>query len=174
MPVMDPSAIHDAAPEPTPSWVFKSIPRVIAFGLGSGLLRPGPGTWGTLMGWLLWILVIGRLSDAVIAAVIIAAFALGCWACQRTGTEMGRPDHGGMVWDEIVAFWLVLWLTPDSLLAQLLAFIIFRLFDIIKPPPIHFFDGHFKNGFGVMWDDILAAAYSLLVIAVLVRFEVLS
>src|SRR3546814_7715192 len=78
-----------------------------------------------------------------------------------------------MVWDEIVAFWLVLWLTPDSLLAQLLAFIIFRLFDIIKPPPIHFFDGHFKNGFGVMWDDILAAAYSLLVIAVLVRFEVL-
>src|SRR3546814_11822690 len=90
MPVMDPSAIHDAAPEPTPSWVFKSIPRVIAFGLGSGLLRPGPGTWGTLMGWLLWILVIGRLSDAVIAAVIIAAFALGCWACQRTGRSEER------------------------------------------------------------------------------------
>ncbi|NYT83977.1 phosphatidylglycerophosphatase A family protein [Pollutimonas harenae] len=173
MPAMDPSAINDTKPEPTPSWVFKSVPRVIAFGLGSGLLKPAPGTWGTLMGWLLWVLVIGRLSDTAIAVSIIAAFALGCWVCQRTGVEMGRPDHGGMVWDEIVAFWLVLWLTPDGLIAQLLAFVVFRLFDIIKPPPIHFFDGRFKNGFGVMWDDILAAAYSLLVIAVLVRLEVL-
>ncbi|MGB6103760.1 MAG: phosphatidylglycerophosphatase A [Pusillimonas sp.] len=174
MPAMDPSAPTNTVPEPSPSWVFKSFPRIIAFGLGSGLIRPAPGTWGTLLGWLLWVLVVARLPDAVIAAVILAAFSLGCWACQRTGKEMGRPDHGGMVWDEIVAFWLVLWLTPDSFGAQALAFVIFRLFDIIKPPPIHFFDRRLKNGFGVMWDDILAAAYSLLLIAVLVRLEVLS
>src|SRR5690606_22288080 len=148
MPAMDPSAPHDTAPEPTPAWVFKSALRIIAFGLGSGLLKPGPGTWGTLMGWLLWVLGIGRLSDPVMAVVLVVAFALGCWACQRTGAEMGRPDHGGMVWDEIVAFWLVLWLTPAGWGAQLLAFIIFRFFDIIKPPPIHFFDSRFKNGFG--------------------------
>jgi phosphatidylglycerophosphatase A len=79
-----------------------------------------------------------------------------------------------MVWDEIVAFWLVLWLTPDNLIAQAVAFAVFRFFDILKPPPIHFFDSHFKNGFGVMWDDIVAAVYSLLVIAVLVRLEVLA
>ncbi|NYT58285.1 phosphatidylglycerophosphatase A [Alcaligenaceae bacterium] len=173
MPPMDPSVKNDIAPQPTPSWVFKSVPRIIAFGLGSGLIRPAPGTWGTLLGWLLWVLAVGRLSDATIAAVILAGFVLGCWACQRTGTEMGRPDHGGMVWDEIIAFWLVLWLTPAGWGAQLLAFVIFRLFDIIKPPPIHFFDNRLKNGFGVMWDDILAAAYSLLLIAVLVRLEVL-
>ncbi len=174
MPAMDPSAPTNTVPGPSPSWVFKSFPRIIAFGLGSGLIRPAPGTWGTLLGWLLWVLVVARLPDAVIAVVILAAFSLGCWACQRTGKEMGRPDHGGMVWDEIVAFWLVLWLTPDSFGAQALAFVIFRLFDIIKPPPIHFFDRRLKNGFGVMWDDILAAAYSLLLIAVLVRLEVLS
>ena len=146
---------------------------MIAFGFGSGLLKPGPGTWGTLMGWLLWALLIGRLSDPVIAGVLVAAFLLGCWACQRTGAEMQRPDYGGMVWDEIVAFWLVLWLTPAGFWTQLLAFVVFRFFDVIKPPPIRFFDRRFKNGLGVMWDDMLAAAYSLLLIAILVRLQVL-
>jgi phosphatidylglycerophosphatase A len=115
---------------------------------------------------------VARLPDTYIAVLLVAAFALGCWTCQRVGKEMGRADDGGMVWDEIVAFWLVLWLTPDSFGAQLLAFVVFRFFDIVKPPPISFFDRHFKNGFGVMWDDIVAAAYSLLVIAILVRLEV--
>jgi phosphatidylglycerophosphatase A len=158
--------------KPTAAWVFKSFPRIISFGFGSGLIRPAPGTWGTLLGWALWVLAVSRLSDALIGVVLVAAFALGCWTSHVVGKEMGRPDDGGMVWDEVVAFSLVLWLTPDSFGAQLLAFIVFRLFDIIKPPPIHFFDSHFKNGFGVMWDDIVAAAYSLLVLAVLVRLEV--
>ena len=86
---------------------------------------------------------------------------------------MGQPDHGGMVWDEMVAIWLVLWMVPQSLVYQLLGFVVFRVFDIIQPAPIHFFDSHFKNGFGVMWDDIVAAAYTLLLIAVLVRLQVL-
>lgn len=175
MPVVDPSSNpNNVSPEPDTSWVFKSVPRVIAFGLGSGLIRPAPGTWGTLLGWLLWVLIVARLPDLVIAVTIVSGFALGCWVCQRVGKEMGRPDHGGMVWDEIVAFWLILWLTPAGFVPQLVAFVIFRLFDVMKPPPIHFFDRRLKNGFGVMWDDILAAAYSLLLIAILVRLEVLS
>lgn len=157
---------------PGPRWVFRSLPRIISFGFGAGLIRPAPGTWGTLLGWLLWVVALGKLSDIYIAMVLPAAFALGCWTCHRVGKEMGRPDHGGMVWDEVVAFWLVLWLTPDSFGAQALAFVLFRSFDILKPAPIRFFDGHFKNGFGVMWDDIVAAAYSLLVIAILYRLEV--
>lgn len=160
--------------QPTAAWVFRSAPRIISFGLGSGLLRPAPGTWGTLLAWVLWVVGVSRLPDAYIGILLLAAFALGCWTCHRVGKEMGRPDHGGMVWDEIVAFWLVLWLTPSGWWTQLLAFVIFRFFDIIKPPPIHFFDSRLKNGFGVMWDDIVAAAYSLLLIAVLVRFEVLT
>ena len=160
--------------QPTAAWVFRSPLRILAFGLGSGLLRPAPGTWGTLCGWLLWVLIVARLPDTAIAAVLAGGFALGCWACQRAGREMGAPDHGGMVWDEIIAFWLVLWLTPASGWAQFVAFVLFRAFDIIKPPPVRYFDRHFKNGFGVMLDDLLAAAYSLLVMAILVRFQLLG
>lgn len=174
MPATDTDTPSDTAFKPSPAWVFRSFPRIISFGLGSGLLRPAPGTWGTLLGWLLWVLAITRLPDIYIAALLVAAFALGCWTCHRVGKEMGRADDGGMVWDEVVAFWLVLWLTPDSFALQLLAFVVFRFFDIVKPPPISFFDRHFKNGFGVMWDDIVAAAYSLLVIAILVRLEVFT
>jgi phosphatidylglycerophosphatase A len=152
--------------------MFRSLPRIIAFGFGSGLLRPAPGTWGTLLGWLLWVAGLSRLPDAGIAAVLLAAFVLGCWTCHRVGREIGASDHGGMVIDEIVAFWLVLWLTPPSLTAQAVAFLLFRFFDILKPQPIGFFDRRWKNGFGVMWDDILAAAYSLLLIAILVRLGV--
>lgn len=173
MPPIDTDQHPDAAFKPGAAWVFKSFPRILAFGFGSGLIRPAPGTWGTLFGWLLWVVAVTHLPDVYIGVVLVAAFALGCWACQRAGKEMGRADYGGMVWDEVVAFWLVLWLTPDSFWAQLLAFVVFRFFDIVKPPPISFFDRHFKNGFGVMWDDIVAAAYSLLVIAILVRLEVL-
>ncbi|WP_397474795.1 phosphatidylglycerophosphatase A [Pusillimonas sp.] len=157
----------------TLKWVFRSPARAVAFGLGSGLLRPAPGTWGTALGWLLWVLVVSRLSDVGIAAVLAGSFAYGCWACHKVGKELGRADDSAMVWDEIVAFWLVLWLMPEELGIQAVAFVIFRLFDIIKPPPIRYFDKKFKNGLGVMWDDILAAAYSLLVLAVLVRLEVL-
>lgn len=158
---------------PHPAWIFRSPARVLVFGFGSGLLRPGPGTWGTLVGWLLWLMALSRLSDAAIAVVLALAFAVGCWLCQRVGRELGVHDHGGMVWDEIVAIWLVLWLTPPSILAQLIAVIIFRFFDILKPPPVRYLDRHIRNGLGVMVDDLMAAAYSLLLMAVLVRFGVL-
>jgi len=161
------------ASRPTLGWVFRSPYRAVAFGLGSGLLRPAPGTWGTALGWLLWVAVVSRLSDAGIAVVLLVSFAYGCWACHRVGKELGRPDDSAMVWDEIVAFWLVLWLMPQEFAVQAVAFVVFRLFDIIKPPPIRYFDKKLKNGLGVMWDDLLAAAYSLLVLAILVRLGVL-
>jgi len=162
-----------ACARPTLRWMRGSFPRMLAFGFGSGLLRPAPGTWGTLLAWLLW-----RLADAAAAPAwgvglfLLAALALGAWACQRAGRDLGAPDHGGMVWDEMVAFWLVLWLVPGTLTAQALAFALFRAFDIAKPPPVRQFDARWKNGFGVMWDDLLAAGYTLLVMAVLVRIGV--
>ena len=93
-------------------------------------------------------------------------FALGVWACEVTGRAIGAADHGGMVWDETVAFLLVLFFTPAVWYWQALAFLIFRLFDILKPPPIRYYDRTLKNGFGVMFDDLIAAFYTLLVLAV--------
>jgi phosphatidylglycerophosphatase A len=103
------------------------------------------------------------------ALAIVFAFAIGIWACQRTGREMGSRDHSAIVWDEIAAFWLVLWLVPGTLMAQAFAFALFRAFDILKPQPIKYFDARIKNGFGVMFDDVLAAFYTLMLFAIWMR-----
>ena len=150
---------------PTFAWMAGSPARVIAFGFGSGLVRPAPGTWGTLFAWITFVLLSRRLSDALLLAVAAGAFVLGVWACARAGRDLGVADHGGIVWDEVAAFWLVLALAPAGFGSQLSAFLLFRFFDIVKPPPIRQFDARWKNGFGVMFDDMLAAGYTLLVLA---------
>jgi len=153
--------------QPGLRWMLQSPARIFAFGFGSGLIRPAPGTWGTLMGWVLWVVLVSRLPGTGVLIALAVCFVYGCLVCQRVGNELGKPDHGGMVWDEMVAIWLVLWFTPDTFWAQLLAFTLFRLFDIVKPLPIRYFDARLKNGFGVMLDDLLAAFYTLGVLAVL-------
>lgn len=168
---MTQTSSHGSAPlSPTFGWMRVRFSRIIAFGLGSGLIRPAPGTWGTLLAWILWQpLSVALASPSLQAAFLVVAFLLGIWACHRTGHDLGVPDHGGMVWDEMVAFWTVLWLIPGSLLAQAFGFLLFRLFDILKPPPIGHFDRKLKNGLGVMWDDLIAAFYALLVFALYQR-----
>jgi len=99
--------------------------------------------------------------------LIDGAFALGIWACARTGESLGVADPGAIVWDEVVAFMLVLFFTPAGYLWQGAAFLLFRFFDIVKPPPIRYFDRRLKSGFGVMFDDLLAAFYTLLVLALI-------
>jgi phosphatidylglycerophosphatase A len=160
---------------PTWRWTCARLYRLVAFGFCSGLLRPGSGTWGTLLAWPLWRLCAPHIvSDRAMGVLLLLFFAYGCWACTRAGKELGEPDHVGMVWDEMVAFWIVLWLVPPSLGAQALAFVLFRIFDTVKPPPIRYVDARLKGGFGVMSDDILAAAYTLLVMALAVRFGVIA
>jgi phosphatidylglycerophosphatase A len=142
----------------------------LAQGFGSGLSPVMPGTAGTLMGWALFA-VPTSLWPAIFTplfwgAATLAGFVVGIWACDRTGRDMGVADHGSMVWDEIIAFWLVLlFLMPAGFATQCAAFLWFRFFDMVKPPPIRFFDRHVKGGFGVMWDDIVAAFYTLLLFA---------
>ena len=98
-------------------------------------------------------------------------FFLGIWLCERTSHDMGVHDHGSIVWDEIVAVFLVLLAVPEvSLFWCAVAFVTFRLFDILKPYPIRYFDEKLTNGFGIMVDDILAAGYSILVILALAHF----
>jgi len=106
------------------------------------------------------------MSPHVWLGVLAFAFVLGIWACAQTGRALGASDHGAMVWDEIVAFALVLFFTPPSALWQAFAFLAFRFFDIVKPQPIRYYDRRLHGGFGVMFDDLLAAAYTLLTLAV--------
>ena len=136
--------------------------HLIALGFGSGLAPRAPGTVGTVLGLPLFWAITAIAPDLPNQLILIAAtFLLGVWACARSGRALGVADHGGMVWDEIVAFALVLLFTPAGWAWQLAAFVLFRLFDIVKPWPIRFFDRRLKNGFGVMFDDLLAAGYAI-------------
>ena len=154
-----------SAMTPSLGWMLRHPARIIAFGAGSGLLRPAPGTWGTLLAWITFAPVTAALSGPLVLVVPLLAFVIGVWACGKAARDMGVADPGGIVWDEVAAFWLVLALVPATFAAQVAAFVLFRLFDIVKPPPIRYFDAKIKNGFGVMFDDTLAAGYTLLVMA---------
>lgn len=147
---------------PPVRWVFGSLWRWLAFGLGTGLLRPGPGTWGTVLAWGMWLLGLQNLSGSALAILLIVSFVFGCWLCDRVGREIGIEDHSGINWDEWVAFLLVLACIPAAFAWQVVAFVLFRFFDIAKPVPIRQVDRQLKGGVGVMVDDILAALYALL------------
>jgi phosphatidylglycerophosphatase A len=151
-----------------PSWrfVLRHPARFIAFGGGAGLAPVAPGTFGTLVAFPLYWLIHARLAPFEYLLLVAALFALGVWACEVTGRALGVADHGGMVWDEVVAFLLVLFFVPPSPLWQGASFLVFRVFDILKPPPIRYYERAFKNGFGVMLDDLVAAFYTLIVFAI--------
>lgn len=142
-----------------------------ALGLGSGLIRPAPGTWGSLAGLLIGI---GLLQIFTINSFLILtalSFVLGCYLCQKTADDMGVHDHGSIVWDEFVGVWIVLLAIPElSWFWAIVAFVIFRFFDILKPYPIRYFDEKLESGFGIMIDDVLAAIYGVVVILFLRLF----
>jgi len=141
----------------------------VAFGFGAGLAPVAPGTFGTLLAFPIHWYLAPLLTATVYPALLAALFVLGVWACERTGRALGTADHQSMVWDETVAFLAVLCFTPAGLAWQMGAFLLFRIFDILKPPPIRYFDRTVKNGFGVMLDDMLAAFYAVLVL-MMVKF----
>lgn len=154
------------APYPGPGFLVHPA-HMLACGFGSGLIPFASGTWGTLAAWPLYLLIKPSFSDGAFALFLLIAFALGSACCQRTGRALGVADHGAIVWDEIVAFWLVLWVTPVDFWWQLAAFFAFRFFDIFKPPPARWVDVNMKNGFGVMLDDAIAALFAAASIAAL-------
>lgn len=148
----------------SPSWRFLLAHpfHLVAFGFGTGLAPKAPGTVGTLLGFPLFWLVLALSPDLTNQlALLAAAFIAGIPVCARAGRALGVADHGGIVWDEVVAFALVLVFTPPGALWAAAAFGLFRLFDIVKPWPIRQFDARLKNGFGVMFDDLLAAGYAV-------------
>ena len=137
-----------------------------SLGFGSGLSPIMPGTVGTLFAWVSFAALDGRLTVIEWAALITVGFVAGIYITGFTARKMGTDDPSPVVWDEIVAFWLVLvFVTPETFAGQLWAFLVFRFFDMVKPPPIRYFDRRVKGGFGIMLDDLVAAFFTLLVIA---------
>jgi len=154
---------------PSARFAFTHPAHFIALGFGAGLSRFAPGTVGTLVAVPLWWLIGPAYPTPVLFGILAFLFLVGVWACELTGRHLGVADHGAMCWDEIVAFLLVLAIAPQAPAWQAAAFFLFRAFDVVKPPPIRQLERRMKGGFGVMADDILAAGYTLLVLAIAKR-----
>ncbi|WP_313311229.1 phosphatidylglycerophosphatase A [Pulveribacter sp.] len=159
------------SPRPPRRFLFSHPAHFIALGGGSGLSPVAPGTVGTLWGWLAFLVLQLWLAPAALGWVVAAALPLGWWACTVAARHMGVADPGSIVWDEIAAIWLILWLAmPMGFWGQLAAFALFRYFDAAKPGPVAWADRLFKGfgwkgGLGIMLDDLVAAFCTLLVIA---------
>lgn len=154
---------------PGVAFAFSHPAHFIALGFGAGVSRFAPGTVGTLVAFPLWWLLGPGNSPLEMLLVLVLLFGIGVWACEITGRNLGVSDHGAMCWDEVVAFLAVLAVLPDEPRWQAAAFFVFRAFDVVKPPPIREVERRVKGGMGVMLDDVLAAGYTLLVLAVVRR-----
>ncbi len=144
----------------------------IALGFGVGLAPWAPGTAATLWAWVAFVLLQSALTPAALSWLIAGSLGVGWWACTVTARNLASMDPGEIVWDEIVTFWIVLWLLlPAGFWMQLWAFALFRYFDGVKPGPVRWADRTFKvfgprGGFGILLDDLLAGFLTLLVLAV--------
>jgi phosphatidylglycerophosphatase A len=150
---------------PTLRFLFTHPAHFVALGFGTGLSPIAPGTVGTLLALPLDALLRATVNDAGYALAVIIAFAIGVWAAERTGRDLGVSDHCAIVWDEVVAFLGILFFVGAEPVHQAFAFLLFRLFDIVKPPPAALIDREWHHGVGVMADDLVAAGYALLVLA---------
>ena len=157
---------------PTAAFMLQHPAHCLALGFGAGLSPKAPGTVGTLWAWLAFLVLQQWLGTQQLGLLIGAGTLAGWWACTITARHMGVSDPGSIVWDEVVAFWLVLWLAmPMGLWGQAVAFALFRFFDAAKPGPVAWADQLFKGfgwrgGWGILFDDFVAAFCTLLVIAV--------
>jgi len=164
---------------PSARFMMAHPAHLTALGFGSGLSPKAPGTLGTLWAWGVFTLLQYRLNDLQWGILIGLSIPIGWWVCSLTAKHMRVLDPGSIVWDEIAAFWLVLWLvSPTDFWGQLAAFALFRFFDAVKPGPVGWADQLFhdvdpatdprawhKAGWGIMLDDLVAAFCTLLVMA---------
>ena len=156
---------------PSPLFMLNHPAHLIALGLGSGLSPKAPGTVASLWAWLTWLALAPWLTSSGQGMLILVALLVGWWACKRTVDHLDVADPGYAVWDEIVAMWLILWLVmPTGFWGQLAASLLFRFFDAAKPGPVAWADQVFKGwgwrgAWGILFDDLVAAFCTLLVIA---------
>jgi phosphatidylglycerophosphatase A len=141
--------------------------HLLAFGFGAGLSPKAPGTMGTVVAVLIY-LVLPSMPPIIYAGLILLSFFFGIWICGKTAEDLGVHDHGGIVWDEFVGYWITMFMAPSGLFWVLLGFVLFRLLDIFKPWPIKWADKELAGGLGIMLDDVLAGIMGALCIQALV------
>ena len=158
-----------AKAKPNFEFMLRHPAHVFALGFGSGLLPKAPGTFGTLAAIPFWLLI-ASLPLVAQLAVVIAGFFVGIWFCQITSDNLGVHDHGGIVWDEFIGLWLTLLFIPSGWTWLLAGFLLFRVFDILKPWPIKYFDQKVHGGLGVMIDDVIAGLFAGVILLIVSQF----
>ncbi|MBR7888890.1 phosphatidylglycerophosphatase A [Marinomonas sp. A79] len=153
-----------------PASVWRNPIHFLAFGLGSGAAPKAPGTFGTLAAVPIFIWLLQGLGTTEYLFMLVSTSLVGIYLCGKTSKDMGVHDHSGIVWDEFVGYWITMFLAPAGWMYIVLGFVLFRLFDILKPWPISWVDKHVHGGFGIMFDDILAGLMSFVVLQALVHF----
>jgi len=148
---------------------LRTLPGFLAFGFGSGLSRFAPGTIGTVTA-VPFALLLKSLPEFVFWLLLAGLFFLGVRICEISSQALGQHDPGGIVWDEMVAYWMTVAFIPVSWPWWLAAFLLFRFFDILKPWPIRQVERRFGGGLGIMLDDIVAALYVMAILGILSRF----
>jgi len=137
----------------------------LSLGFGSGLAPKMPGTMGTLIGVILFILL-PVLDWRIYLSIVTLAFIVGVFLCDYTANALNVHDHPGIVWDEIVGYFITMFMVPKSWLWIVIGFVLFRIFDILKPWPISLADKKVHGGFGIMLDDIIAGVFALIIIQI--------
>ncbi len=150
-----------------PDGFLKHPVHLLALGFGTGCVPKLPGTAGTLVGVLIYLLL-QNLEVLIYLTIVIVLFAMGIWLCGKTIQKLGAHDHPAIVWDEIVGYLVTMIMAPSGWVWILLGFVIFRLFDIWKPWPIRWADRKVTGGFGVMLDDVIAGLYGLIMLQIIV------
>lgn len=131
----------------------------LALGFGSGLVPRAPGTAGTVAAIPVYLLA-SSLELPVYLLLVALMFLAGVAICAHTARRLGVHDHPGIVWDEIVGYLVTMAMAPAGWLWIVIGFVLFRLFDIVKPWPIRWLDKHVHGGFGIMLDDVLAGLFA--------------
>ncbi|MCP5144331.1 MAG: phosphatidylglycerophosphatase A [Gammaproteobacteria bacterium] len=146
--------------------LLKDPAHLLALGLGSGCLRPAPGTWGSLVGLLLY-LPLSIVPKPMFWTIVVAGFGIGVWLCRRTARALGVDDHPAIVWDEVIGIWLTMGLVPATMPWLMAGFALFRLLDIWKPWPIREVDRNLHGGLGIMADDALAGLAGMAILGLI-------
>ena len=150
--------------------VFSNPVHFLAFGFGSGLSPKAPGTTGTVVAVLIHLALAPYLTLHSYLAFLVVSFLAGIYLCGNTARDLGEHDCGGIVWDEFVGYWVAMFMVPTTWYWVATAFILFRLFDILKPFPIGLLDKKVHGGLGIMLDDLLAGIYALLLVQAAILF----